>query len=170
MTYISVGAVILTVCSWITVPFAVPFTMQTFAVFALLLVTGGKKGTASILLHLLIGCAGLPVFSGFGGGFSHLLGPTGGYLVGFLLTGILYMIFEKTVKGKRTVFTVLLLASGLLLCYVCGTVWFAAVYGSEGEKTGFAVAVSTCVLPYVLPDSLKLALAVQVGKRLQITS
>ncbi|MBO4217260.1 MAG: biotin transporter BioY, partial [Clostridia bacterium] len=131
IAYIAVAAVIITVCSWLTVPFAVPFTMQTFAVFAVLMILGGKTGTAAIGLYVALGLLGVPVFSGFSGGFSHVIGPTGGYIVGFLLTGLLYTLLEKAISGKRTVYTVLTLTGGLILCYIAGTVWFVAVYGSR---------------------------------------
>ncbi len=167
MAYIAVSAVIMTVCSWLTVPFAVPFTMQTFAVFAVLLILGGKSGTAAIGLYIALGLVGLPVFSGFQGGFSHLAGPTGGYIAGFLLTGLLYLALEKAICGKKTVFTVLTLSVGLVLCYLAGTLWFVAVYGSRGESVGVFAALSTCVLPYILPDAAKLALAILVGGRVK---
>ena len=167
MAYIAVAAVIITVCSWLTVPFAVPFTMQTFAVFAVLLLLGGKAGTAAIGLYIALGLVGLPVFSGFRGGFSHLIGPTGGYIVGFLLTGVLYLILEKAICEKKPLYTVLTLSGGLILCYLAGTLWFVAVYGRNGESVGFFAALSTCVFPYILPDAAKMALAILVGKRVK---
>lgn len=167
MAYIAVAAVIITVCSWLTVPFTIPFTMQTFAVFSVLLLLGGKAGTVAIGLYIALGLVGLPVFSGFQGGFSHLIGPTGGYIVGFLLTGMLYLVLEKAICGKKIIFTVLTLAGGLLLCYLAGTLWFVAVYGKNGESVGFFAALSACVFPYVLPDAAKMALAVLVSGRVK---
>ena len=78
LAYTALMAVVLCICSWITVPFAVPFTMQTFAVFCSLLLLGGKLGTLSIGVYILLGMVGLPVFSGFRGGIGHIIGPTGG--------------------------------------------------------------------------------------------
>ncbi len=75
---IAMMAVILCVCSWLTVPFTVPFTMQTFAVYCAFLILGGKRGLLAIGLYILLGLVGLPVFSGFRGGPGHLLGLTGG--------------------------------------------------------------------------------------------
>ena len=81
-------AALIAICSWISIPTAVPFTLQTFAVFLALGVLGGKLGTLSVAVYLLLGAVGLPVFAGFQGGLGALLGATGGYLAGFLLTAL----------------------------------------------------------------------------------
>ena len=101
MTAVALGAVLIIICSWLTVPFAVPFTMQTFAVFTVLILLGGKLGTASIGLFVLMGLVGLPVFSGFRGGVGVLLGPTGGYIVGFVFAGLLYMLLEPAADKNK---------------------------------------------------------------------
>ena len=85
LAYMALGAVIIAVCSWISIPTVVPFTLQTFAVFSVLGLLGGKRGTISVLIYILLGAVGVPVFAGFSGGFGVILGPTGGYIVGFLL-------------------------------------------------------------------------------------
>ena len=101
MTLIALMAAIIAVCSWITVGIGpVPFTLQTFGIFLALRFLGGKKGTAAIGIYMLLGAVGLPVLSGFRGGFGHILGPTGGYILGFLLSGIVVMIFEKINNRK----------------------------------------------------------------------
>ena len=165
--YTAMAAVIITVCSWLTVPFTVPFTMQTFAVFCVLLILGGKRGTAATVLYILLGMAGLPVFSGFNGGFAHVIGPTGGYMIGFVLIGILYTVFEPVTRDRGITPKILVLSGGLLLCYITGTVWFVAVYGARGESMGFFTALSVCVLPYIIPDIAKMALAFLVGERVK---
>ena len=166
ITYIAMGAVLLCVCSWMTVPFTVPFTMQTFAVFCVLQLLGGKDGTAAVALYLLLGAAGLPVFSGFGGGVGHLLGPTGGYIAGFLLSGGIYWAFGRLIeKDGRYRWPALLL--GLAVCYLAGTVWFVRVMGMRGKPLGFLSALSLCVFPYVIPDLLKMALSVYVCDRVR---
>ena len=84
MAYTAMFAVVMAACSWISVPYVVPFTMQTFAVFLAVGVLGGKRGTLAVLVYILLGCVGIPVFSGFSGGVGILMGSTGGYIVGFL--------------------------------------------------------------------------------------
>ena len=78
MAYIALMAVLMAVCSWISVPMEIPFTMQTFALFCALGLLGGRRGTIAVLVYILMGAIGLPVFSGFGGGLGRLLGVTGG--------------------------------------------------------------------------------------------
>lgn len=99
LVYVGVFAALLAIFSWISIPTVVPFTLQTFGVFLALTVLGGKRGTLAILVYILLGAMGLPVFSGFTGGFGRLLGTTGGYIVGFLATGLLYIIYED-ISGR----------------------------------------------------------------------
>ena len=87
LVYISIGAALIAICSWISIPTAVPFTLQTFAVFFVLLSLGGERGTLATLVYVLLGAVGVPVFAGFSGGIGILLGSTGGYIIGFLFTG-----------------------------------------------------------------------------------
>jgi len=95
LVYMAIGAVIITVCSWISIPSAVPFTLQTFAVFLIVALLGGKRGTISILVYILLGAVGVPVFSGMTGGFMKLVGMTGGYIIGFIFIGLIYWLAQK---------------------------------------------------------------------------
>lgn len=165
ITYIAITSVIITICAWLTIPSAVPFTMQTFGIFFALLFLGGKKGTASIAIYLLLGAVGLPVFSGFSGGIGHIFGATGGYILGFLLSGFIYMIFEKF-WGKSIKISILALILGLFACYLFGTAWFTIYKGNMS----FLSAVYICVIPFIIPDLLKLTLAVIVFQKLKKAS
>ena len=170
--YIAMMAVILCVCSWLTIPFTVPFTMQTFAVYCALLLLGGRRGLLAIGLYILLGLVGLPVFSGFQGGPGHLLGLTGGYIIGFLFTGLGYLLMESKLRSLGFLPRILLLALDLLPCYLVGTLWFTAVSRLHGSEIGFFSALGLCVVPYILPDLLKVVLAericARVGKHLKI--
>ena len=170
--YIAMMAVILCVCSWLTIPFTVPFTMQTFAVYCALLLLGGRRGLLAIGLYILLGLVGLPVFSGFRGGPGHLLGLTGGYIIGFLFTGLGYLLMESKLRGLGFLPRIVLLALDLLPCYLVGTLWFMAVSRLHGSEIGFFSALGLCVVPYILPDLLKVVLAericARVGKHLKI--
>lgn len=158
MAHIAVAAALLAVCSWLTIPFTVPFTMQTFAVFLTLLLLGGRDGTIAIGVYILLGAVGVPVFSGFTGGISRIIGATGGYIAGFLATGGVYWLAER--PGKR--WRIPSLVAGLAVCYTLGTLWFCYVTG-----TGFAAALMLCVVPFLLPDAVKLILAALLGARLR---
>lgn len=170
--YVAMMAVILCVCSWLTIPFTVPFTMQTFAVYCALLLLGGRRGLLAIGLYILLGLVGLPVFSGFRGGPGHLLGLTGGYIIGFLFTGLGYLLMESKLRGLGFLPRIVLLALDLLPCYLVGTLWFTAVSRLHGSEIGFFGALGLCVVPYILPDLVKVVLAericARVGKHLKI--
>ncbi len=92
MVQIALFAAIIAVCSWIQIPMTVPFTMQTFAVFWCPRHTGRQGRTISILIYIVLGAVGVPVFAGFTGGIGILFGTTGGYIIGFLFTGLLYWL------------------------------------------------------------------------------
>lgn len=167
ITYIALGAVLIAVCSWISIPTTVPFTMQTFAVFCVLSLLGGRRGTLAIVVYLLLGAAGMPVFSGFRGGVGVLLGTTGGYIVGFLFTGLIYMLAEK-LFGRRLWAQALALILGLAVCYGFGTAWFMLVYARANGAVGVMTALGWCVFPFVIPDLAKLALALLAARRIPL--
>lgn len=148
---------VLTVCAWLSVPMAdLAVTLQTFGVFLTLGLLGGKRGSAAVLVYLLLGAVGVPVFSGFRGGLGALLGTTGGYIFGFMLTALLYWLITAIKDTHVTELTAMVL--GLLLCYACGSYWYMAQYLSGGTVTLGAVLLK-CVVPYLVPDAIKLALA-----------
>ena len=146
MVLCALFAAILAVSAWLTVPGEVPFTLQTFGVFAALGLLGGKRGTIAIALYLVLGAVGLPVFSGFRGGFGVLLGTTGGAIFGF--------------------FRLLAMVLGLLLCYAAGTGWFLLVYLQKTGPISLGVVLAKCVVPFLLPDAVKLTLAWLLSHRL----
>ena len=164
MCFIAMFAVIIAVCSWISVPLTVPITLQTFGVFAALGVLGGKKGTIAVIVYVLLGAVGLPVFAGFKLGIGTLLGTTGGYIIGFVLSGIVYWAITDKFGTKLAV-TVIAMALGLLVCYAFGTAWFMLVYTrSKGTVTLWS-ALGWCVFPFIIPDAIKIALAILVSER-----
>ena len=165
MTYIALFAVLMAVCSWISVPTAVPFTMQTFAVFLAFCLLGGRRAALAILVYLLMGAVGLPVFSNFTGGLGCLLNVTGGYLVGFLLCALLMWLME-TLLGRGIRAKIASMAVGLLACYAFGTAWFMVVYARTTAAIGVGAALLMCVVPYIIPDLVKLSLALLLSKRL----
>lgn len=168
LIYIAFGAALITVCSWISIPTVVPFTLQTFAVFAVLSILGGKRGTLSVLVYILLGAVGLPVFSGFKSGAAVLLGTTGGYIIGFLLTGLIYIAMEK-ISGRKQPFEVISLLLGLIACYTFGTIWFMNVYAAKTGPIGIGAALSWCVIPFIIPDIIKLVIALLISNRVRNT-
>lgn len=165
MVYIAVFAVLIAICSWISIPTTVPFTLQTFAVFLAVGVLGGKRGSLSVLIYILLGAVGIPVFAGFSGGFGVLLGQTGGYIVGFLFSALLMWLMEALL-GKKTWVLGLSMVLGLIVCYAIGTVWFMVVYAKNTEAVELAVVLGWCVIPFIIPDLIKIGLALALSKRL----
>ena len=162
MAYISLSAGLLTLSAWISIPVLdISFTMQTFTLFFLLDLLGGRRVTLAMMVYLGLGAAGLPVFSGFQGGISALLGITGGYIWGFLAGCLLWWLL-KPEKHRRLATAVM----GLLLCYSCGTAWFYLAYTDRAAASLWAV-ILRCVVPYLLPDAVKVLLALRLSGRLR---
>lgn len=165
LTYIALMAVLMAVCAWIAIPSAVPFTMQTFGVFVALSLLGGRRGTWSVGVYLLLGAVGLPVFAGFKGGLGALLGSTGGYIIGFFAAGLVYWLVT-TILGTKVWVEAVAMVLGLMVCYAFGTAWFMVVYAQSAPAISVATALSWCVIPYIIPDLGKIALALVLSRRL----
>ena len=163
---IGIFAALIAVCSWISIPTAVPFTLQTFGVFMAVEVLGGKRGTLSVLVYLLLGAVGLPVFAGFTGGMGIITGSTGGYFVGFLL-GAMIMWLLETVLPNGTVTGILSMLAGLLVCYALGTLWFMWVFTKNSGPVSLMTVLGWCVIPFIIPDLIKIALAWLLSRRLR---
>lgn len=152
----------MTVCAWLAFPVPpVPFTLQSFALFLTLLLMGGKYGSLVCTVYLLLGVAGAPVFSGFRGGVGAILGPTGGFLIGFLVCSLFYWLVTYLLTDRAKLPALIL---GWLLCYATGTAWLLCCYPA-GSLSLWA-ALSQYVVPFVLPDGVKLALALLLRKKL----
>lgn len=164
----SMMTALMAVCSWISIPSAVPFTLQTFAVFCAVLLLGGRKSLFSIASYLFIGAIGVPVFSGFTGGVGVILGTHGGYIIGFIFIALIFWCTEK-LPVRNTFITVLSMIVGLIVMYLFGTSWFVLIYtGKTGDITLFQ-ALKWCVVPFIIPDLIKLFLALAITKRLKKT-
>lgn len=159
ITRIALYSVLLVICSWISVPFAVPITLQTFAVFFLLYFAGAKKTLAALTLYTILGIIGLPVFSGFGNGLSVLLGTTGGYVLGFFAAGAVYFAAESIFKENINNPCVKYIASFLALfaCYSLGVLGIMRY--ASGSELGFFATLGTTTAAYLLPDIAKIICA-----------
>lgn len=158
---------IIILCSWITVPIGtIPITLQTFAIFICATLLGEKKGTVSLIVYLLLGIVGLPIFSSFQSGFAVLLGATGGYLTGFIFITIIGGFFCRKFSNN-TVLTYIGLITGLFLCYLSGTLWYVCVYLKNFSWSNISSVLLTCVLPYIIPDLIKMQLAIILSKKIK---
>ena len=166
LVFTALMAVIIAVCSCISIPTTVPFTLQTFGVFMAVGLLGGKKGSLAILVYILLGAVGVPVFAGFSGGIGILFGTTGGYIVGFLRSGLVYWAITAAF-GEKLPIMITAMVLGLIVCYAFGTAWFMIVYAKNVEAIGLATALGWCVFPFIIPDCIKIALAIVLTKQLK---
>lgn len=154
-----VSVALLTLSAMIVVPLGpVPFTLQTMMLAMLPLAVGGRTATLSVALYLLLGTIGMPVFSGLSGGPAHLLGPTGGYLWGFLAGTALGEALRPALPPGRCAEAA---CAGVMLLtsYAAGTVQLSMVMG-----VSLSAASSIAVLPFIGPDVIKLAAGLCAGR------
>ena len=166
MVYIALFACLMAICAWISIPGQIPFTLQTMGVFLAVGLLGGKRGTVAVLVYILMGAVGLPVFSGFAGGLGKLLGTTGGYIVGFLVSALLMWAMEALFGSKKWVLPASMVV-GLIACYAFGTAWFMVVYTSSKGAITLGAVLGMCVIPYIIPDAVKIAVALLLTKALK---
>ena len=159
ITIIALFCAIMCVISPITIPTGtIPFSLSLFAVMLTAISLGAKKGIIAILVYILIGTLGLPVFSGFTGGIHILFGPTGGFIFSYIITAIIVSFASKHKKITLYIFCIL----SLLICYILGSLQYAFV-----AKVSFNDALLVCVYPFVIFDILKVFFAISIGLKLK---
>lgn len=138
----------------------VPISLTNFAIYLAIYVLGTKRGTLSYVIYLLIGLAGLPVFSAFTGGAGKLLGPTGGYLIGFIPMALICGIFIEKWQQRYLHFIGMVL--GTLVAYALGTAWLAW----QAEMT-FSAALAAGVIPFIPGDLAKIIICLLIGPEIR---
>ena len=154
------GVVLLTVSAKLKIPFyPVPMTMQTFMVLVIGMAFGWRLGAATVLAYLVAGAAGLPVFAGTpekGLGLVYMTGPTGGYLLGFLLAAIATGFLAERGWDRRAATTFLAMLVGNIIIYAPGLAWLGVVVGWDKPVLEWGLT------PFLLGDLAKIALAMLV--------
>lgn len=165
ITQTAVFIALIAVCAWITVPMptGVPVTMQTFAVFFVAAMLSPKQSAVVIAGYIMLGAIGVPVFSSFGSGFGHLLGLTGGYITGFLLAAPLAAFLHKLL-GNTHFGAIAAMIIGLFVCYSFGGLWFWWVYTKNTGAIGLGQVAALTIIPYIIPDIIKITLAVSAAR------
>jgi len=168
-TYMLTVTALMTAVTCVLAPMSVPIgpvpiSLTNLAIYFALYLLGWKMGTVSYIVYLIIGIVGVPVFSGFTGGFAKLLGPTGGYIIGFIPMAIIAgLAIEKS--GSRILHFIAMVV-GTAVCYAFGTAWFCVVM-----KSDVAAALGMCVFPFIPGDIAKIVIAMVAGpilkKRIQ---
>ena len=152
IVFIGIFAALIAICSWISIPTTVPFTLQTMGVFTAVGLLGGKRGSLAVLVYILLGLVGLPVFAGFSGG------------VGVLASALLMWGIE-TVCGRGKIVLAISMVLGLVVCYAIGTLWFMAVYAKTSGAVGLGTVLGWCVIPFIIPDLIKIGIALLLTER-----
>lgn len=154
ITITALLAAVICALSPFTLPLgAVPVTLATLAVYFVSAVGGAKKGVAAVAVYILLGVAGVPIFSGFQGGFQKLIGPTGGFIAGYLPLSLIVGLAADKFPSKKIAYPLSMLA-GTAVLYAFGALWFAY---SSGNSFGNALLLS--VLPFLPVDAVKIAAA-----------
>lgn len=166
LVMVGLFAALIAVCAWITVPGTIPFTLQTMGVFLAVGLLGGKRGTAAVLVYILLGAVGMPVFSGFSGGIGRLMGTTGGYIIGFLVSALAMWGMEALFGDRKWVLPASMVL-GLVLCYLFGTLWYLALYTSKTGPVTFWAVMLKCVVPFIVPDLAKIGIALLLSVKLK---
>ena len=164
LTTSSLFVALTAICSQIQIPLPmVPINLALFAIYLAGTILGPKYGTLSIIAYVLLGGIGAPIFAGFTGGFSYIVGATGGYIVGYIFTALIVGLITKKF-GYRWWTLVIAMVLGLAVCYILGTIWFMYV-----TSNSLAVSLSYCVIPFLPGDVVKIMLAAVLTLRLRIS-
>ena len=159
LVYCALFAAIISVASQISVPVQpIPINAGMFAVLLCGGMLGKKYGTISVVVYILLGIIGAPVFAGFRGGLGVLAGPTGGYILGYIIIAFVAGAVCEWTKKLKYIVPFMMLA--VVLCYLVGTLWFCITTGN-----GFISALSMCVIPFIPWDIIKVILASTIIKK-----
>ena len=166
IAYIGLAVALITVCAWISVPvFSVPFTLQTFAVALVGGLLGWKRALPAVFVYILMGLVGIPVFAGFKAGIPALFGATGGYIFGFLFLSLLPALAKLLPAKNAAARTVIFYCFNILGCavlYFFGTLWLVLM-----TRCAVGYALGICVVPFIVPDAVKLAFSAIITVRLE---
>ena len=165
---IGIFAALISVTAPISIPLtgSVPISLATLSVMLTGVLLGKRNGVLAVIIYLILGSIGMPVFAGYSSGFAKILGVTGGYMIGYIPYAWLSGLFAEKSVGMTGSKKIGMLAAGMLLgtaaCYILGTVWFCVSTGS-----GLGYALSVCVVPFLFGDALKIVAVCLLSSRLQ---
>lgn len=146
----------------------VPISLATFAVYIISCTVSTKFSVPAVIIYILLGTVGLPVFSAFQGGFHLITGITGGYILGYIPCTLIIGLLTNKIKNKKLVYPISMI-SGTAVCYLFGTLWYMLQ-----TDTSFTAALSVCVMPFIIGDSIKITAASALGftlrKRISLLS
>lgn len=136
---------------------AIPISLSTFAVYIISCTVNRKYATLAIIIYILLGAAGLPIFSSFSGGLHCLAGATGGYIIGYIPCAYIIGLLTDKFENKNFIYPLSMIL-GTTVCYLCGAVWFM-----HQAQTDFSSALAACTLPFIIGDAIKITAASCIG-------
>jgi len=159
MVYASLFAALMAAGAYMAVPIGpVPIVLQNMFVLLAGLLLGSRWGLASVAVYLLAGIVGLPVFAGGTGGIGRIVGPTGGFLLGYL--PVVFLVGRMAERlPRRMAWDVAAMTAGAVVLYACGVAWLAAVTGLP-----FGKALALGMVPFLPGDALKIAAAALIAR------
>ncbi len=140
----------------IPTPFGIPLTLQTFIIALAGFSLGSAKGLVSVAVYIAVGALGLPVFSGFQGGFGAIFGMTGGFILGFI--PFVWLCGMGASRKSKLLYSIM----GLVICHFCGVLWFSF------HSDSIAAAFLTSSLPYILKDIVSVVAAIFVSEKIKV--
>lgn len=164
MTYIGLTTALICVVAPLTVPLPfspVPISFANLIIYLCAVIVGTKKITISVLMYILIGAVGVPVYSGYNAGLQRIAGPTGGYLLGFIACAVFTGVFVEKFENKIYMYAIGMVI-GTCVCYIMGTVWL-----SYCNNLTFMQALWAGVIPLVPGDIVKIVIAVLAGYKMR---
>lgn len=140
----------------------VPVSLATFAIYIVAATAEIRLSLPALVGYILLGAFGIPVFSGFAGGFQQLAGVTGGYIIGYIPCLIIISLLTQKYENKKMIYPISMIL-GTLICYFLGTTWYVIQTGSE-----VSAALLLCVVPFITGDIIKITAASIIGFKLRV--
>ena len=139
----------------------VPITLSIFIIYIISYLLDANSAVISVFIYLLMGIVGLPVFAGYKSGLGIILGPSGGYLISYLIVVYISSYCNHKYYNNKT-FQILAMFIALILCYICGTIWFSIF-----KKMTFVESLFICVFPFIITDVIKIIAAYMLGTEIR---
>lgn len=158
----AIAAAVLCILSPISLPMGtIPISLSLFAICLISCILSYRQSVAAVIIYILLGVCGIPVFSGFIGGFQQITGITGGFIIGYIPCSLIVSLLVGRYPLKKLVYP-LSISIGIIICYLSGTLWYSFQTGAD-----FAASVTVCVVPFIAGDIIKIALASAMGSILR---
>ena len=163
---IGISVCLLIISSWIQIPLTIPITLQILSIFVISGIFSFKQSFVSVIIYIVLGIIGLPVFSMFNNGIGVIVGYNGGFIVSFILIPIIVNIFNYKTKDNYKLLFVSFIVS-LLMVYILGSIWFMKVYLMNTGTISYINVLAIAVIPFIIPDIIKIVIALIIIRKIK---